>query len=362
MCGLGALARTPHRSQSPWLISSSASAAPRGDPAFLCRLSTSRWAPGEGCARCRCLGRVSGVCGSRSRKGVQGRREEGTGRPQSPKGSRMSLRNSDVPPRTAWPWPPSSCRPVCSRPFRLPWLPLFPQTAPCNCSSSETAASFAATATPPAPEARGPASGAVWPPLSSSREPVRAQCPARSAPQCLPRAPSPLRPALPTPTAPLTPWGRWLRKGPLAIWGRDKGRRHPIKEGIAGDKALEDIGIYILDLSNFKKVTDTLRVLPHLPLPSITFYPPSFPPGPPGPSPRSALLGYLTPPLIWHLEWATSQIILSLPGGDPQPGRQESRWVRSPAHALPQGCSHPRPPLYLGGLPSPLQVAVAWET
>lgn len=128
---------------------------------------------------------------------------------------------------------------------------------------------------------RGVATPVIFAGTSKGPTPRAAQ---RSAPQCLPRAPSPLRPALPTPTAPLTPWGRWLRKGPLAIWGGDKGRRHPVKEGIAGDKALEDIGIYILDLSNFKKVTNALRVLPHLPLPSITFYPPSHhPPSPPQP-------------------------------------------------------------------------------
>lgn len=58
------------------------------------------------------------------------------------------------PPRTAWPWPPSSCRPVCSHPLRLPWLPQSPQTAHCNCSSSEMAASSAATVIPRALEPR----------------------------------------------------------------------------------------------------------------------------------------------------------------------------------------------------------------
>nr|XP_033704656.1 adhesion G protein-coupled receptor A2 isoform X3 [Tursiops truncatus] len=80
-------------------------------------------------------------------------------------------RFSVVLPHQAWPWPPSSCRPVYSRPSRLPWPPRPPQTAPCSCLSSETAVSSAATATPPALEPLGLARGAAWPPPSSLREP-----------------------------------------------------------------------------------------------------------------------------------------------------------------------------------------------
>lgn len=107
---------------------------------------------------------------------------EDSGAPGTPGVSEELL----FPPRTAWPWPPSSCRPVYSRPSRLPWPPRPPQTAPCSCLSSETAVSSAATATPPALEPLGLARGAAWPPPSSLREPVRACTP--PALPCAPRA------------------------------------------------------------------------------------------------------------------------------------------------------------------------------
>lgn len=115
------------------------------------------------------------------------------------------------PPRTAWPWPPSSCHPVCSRRFLLPWLRQSPQTAPCNCSSSETDASSAATATPPALELLGLARGAAWPPPSSLQEPVREQTPGTSQDTSRVSALRPFIPPFPFPQRPLAPWWRQQR-------------------------------------------------------------------------------------------------------------------------------------------------------
>lgn len=100
------------------------------------------------------------------------RRPEGAGRHQSP--GMLSISEDFLCPlRIAWPWPPSSCPPACSQPFRLPWLPQSLQIAPCNCWSSEMAVFSAATATLPVLEQLGLARGVVWPPQSYLQEPVR---------------------------------------------------------------------------------------------------------------------------------------------------------------------------------------------
>lgn len=181
--GPQASARAPLLSQRPWLISSCASAAPLGGPTFLCHPSTSRWAPGQGghsgeMLRCRSLAEADDMRGGRTQKWRWEGGREGWGTSES-QGIRVSEEFSEEflcpppHPRTAWPWPPSSCRPVCSHPSRLPWLPQPPQTAPYNCSSSETAASSAAMATTHALELWDLARGVAWPPLSSSQEQVR---------------------------------------------------------------------------------------------------------------------------------------------------------------------------------------------
>lgn len=145
--------------------------------------------------RCGCLVRVEDLRGVSTQKRGEGRQKEGLEDIRGP-GDLVSLRNSCVPPRTALPWPPSSCRPVSSHPFRPPWRPQSPQTAPCNCSSSAMAASSAATATPPALELWAPARGGAWPPLSSLQEQVRGmmnsgyQVPNEIPPKCLSWAPS----------------------------------------------------------------------------------------------------------------------------------------------------------------------------
>lgn len=118
--------------------------------------------------RCRC----QVVRGGGGKRGPH-RRQEGAGRHQSP-GMLSISEDLLCPLRIAWPWPPSSCPPACSQPFRLPWLPQSLQIAPCNCWSSEMAVFSAATATtPPVLEQLGLARGVVWPPQSYLQEPVR---------------------------------------------------------------------------------------------------------------------------------------------------------------------------------------------
>lgn len=167
-------------------------------------------------------GQVDGVRGCRTQTGGEGMEEEGledSGAPGTPGVSEELL----FPPRTAWPWPPSSCRPVYSRPSRLPWPPRPPQTAPCSCLSSETAVSSAATATPPALEPLGLARGAAWPPPSSLREPVRA---CTRPPYHAAREPSPAPPPPPPPRPAGGGRGRW----PCTISSGGAGQGCPVKE------------------------------------------------------------------------------------------------------------------------------------
>lgn len=130
----------------------------------------------EGCGggdqKLRCLLVEVGVRGGSRWEEGRGRREEGTGRHQSP-GMLSISEDLLCPLRIAWPWPPSSCPPACSQPFRLPWLPQSLQIAPCNCWSSEMAVFSAAMATLPVLEQLGLARGVVWPPRSYLQEPVR---------------------------------------------------------------------------------------------------------------------------------------------------------------------------------------------
>lgn len=113
-----------------------------------------------------------GVRGSKRWEAGQHRRQEGAGRHQGP-GMLSISEDLLCPLRIAWPWPPSSCPPACSQPFRLPWLPQSLQIAPCNCWSSEMAVFSAAMATLPVLEQLGLARGVVWPPQSYLQEPVR---------------------------------------------------------------------------------------------------------------------------------------------------------------------------------------------
>lgn len=176
--------------------------------------------------------------------------------PAESQGPRASLRNSHVPPRTAWPWPPSSCRPVYSRCPRRPWPPRRPQTAPYSCSSSATGASSALSATPPAPEPQDLAGGAVWPRLSSLRGPVRA-CALPYPTLGVARDPA-LCPALPSPL-------EAGDGGPRTVSEDDAGQGHPVKEGTGGEKAPRTWGF----TSQTRHISEGLQAQTHVGLPLL---------------------------------------------------------------------------------------------
>lgn len=179
--------------------------------------------------------------------------------PAESQGPRASLRNSRVPPRTAWPWPPSSCRPVCSRRPRRPWPPRRPQTAPCSCSSSAMGASSALSATPPAPEPQDLAGGAAWPRLSSLRGPVRA-CALPYPTLGAARDPALPRPAWPCPH----PW-RQGTVAPRPVSEDDAGQGRPVKEGTGGEKAPRTWGF----TSQTPHISEGLQAQTHVGLPLL---------------------------------------------------------------------------------------------